>query len=125
MEEHHENVYLSLMTKKILQEKYKDEISFATGSGKSDVSSTLTEAWINKRKVSKTDEAERIIKTAAQLRLSFILPQKILRTHRIGTACITKFIKELVKSSEKQNSLFQAIFAASKPKAVFPLCHLG
>ena len=72
MEEHHENVYLSLMTKKILQEKYKDEISFATGSGKSDVSSTLTEAWI--RKVSKTDEAERIIKTAAKLRLIFVLP---------------------------------------------------
>ena len=74
MEEHHENVYLSLMTKKMLQEKYKDEISFATGSGKSDVSSTLTEAWINKRKVSKTDEAERIIKTAAKLRLIFVLP---------------------------------------------------
>ena len=74
MEEHHENVYLSLMTKKKLQEKYKDEISFAIRSGKSDVSSTLTEAWFNKRKVSKTDEAECIIKTAAKLRLISILP---------------------------------------------------
>ena len=44
MEEQHENVYLLLMTKKKLQEKYKDEISFVTGSGKSDINSTLTEA---------------------------------------------------------------------------------
>ena len=36
------------MTKKKLQEKYKDEISFVTGSGKSDIKSTLTEAWYNK-----------------------------------------------------------------------------
>ena len=42
--EQHENVYLLLMTKKKLQEKYKDEISFVTGSGKSDINSTLTEA---------------------------------------------------------------------------------
>ena len=72
--EQHENVYLLLMTKKKLQEKYKDEISFVTGSGKSDIKSTLTEAWYNKWKISKTDEAEGIIKTAAQLRLIFILP---------------------------------------------------
>ena len=45
MEEQHENVYLLLMTKKNLQEKYKDEISFVTRSGKSGISSTLTEAW--------------------------------------------------------------------------------
>ena len=47
MEEQHENVYLLLMTKKNLQEKYKDEISFVTRSGKSGISSTLTEAWYN------------------------------------------------------------------------------
>ena len=74
MEEQHENFPLSLMTKKKLQEKYKDKISFVTSSGKSDINSTLTESWYYKRKVSKTDEAERIIKTAAKLRLIFILP---------------------------------------------------
>ena len=47
MEEQHENVYLLLMTKKNLQEKYKDEISFVTRSGKSGICSTLTEAWYN------------------------------------------------------------------------------
>ena len=62
------------MTKKKLQEKYKDKISFVTKSGKKDISSTLAEGWCNKRKVSKTDKAERIIKTAATLRLIFILP---------------------------------------------------
>ena len=74
MKEQHGNVYLSLMTKKKLQQKYKDEISFGTRSCKSDINSTLTEAWHNKRKVSKTNEAERIIKTSAKLRLIFILP---------------------------------------------------
>ena len=54
------------MTKKKLQEKYKDKISFVTKSGKKDIN--------NKRKVSKTDKAECIIKTAATLRLIFILP---------------------------------------------------
>ena len=44
MEEQYENVYLSLMTKKKLQEKYRDEISFVTSSGKSYINSTLTEA---------------------------------------------------------------------------------
>ena len=47
MEEQHENVYLLLMTKKNLQEKYKDEISFVTRSGKCGISSTLTKAWYN------------------------------------------------------------------------------
>ena len=53
MEEQHENVYSPLMTKTKLQGKYKDEISFVTRSGKSDIivlsniNSTLTEAWYN------------------------------------------------------------------------------
>ena len=55
MEEQHENFPLSLMTKKKLQEKYKDKISFVTSSGKSDINNTLTELWCYKRKVSNTD----------------------------------------------------------------------
>ena len=57
----------------ILQEKYKDEISFVTRSGKSDIivlsniNSNFTEAWHDKQKVSKTDEAECVIITAAKL----------------------------------------------------------
>ena len=73
MEEQLENVYSPLMMKKKLQEKYREEISFVSRNVKSDIiilsniNSTLTEAWYNKRKVSKADEAERIIKTAAKL----------------------------------------------------------
>ena len=73
MEEQHENVYSPLMMKKKLQEKYREEINFVSRNGKSDIiilsniSSTLTEAWYNERKVSITDEAERIIKTVAKL----------------------------------------------------------
>ena len=74
MGEQYENVYLSLMTKKKLQEKHRDEISFVTSSGKSYINGTLTEAWYHKRKVSKTNEAESIIKAAAKLRLIFNLP---------------------------------------------------
>ena len=65
---------VSFTAKKKLQEKYKDKISFVTRSGKSDINSTLTEAWYNKRKISKTDEAESIIRAATKLRLIFILP---------------------------------------------------
>ena len=61
------------MTKTKLQEKYREEINFFSRNGKSDIiilsniSTTLTEAWYKERKVSKADEAERIIKTAAKL----------------------------------------------------------
>ena len=73
MEEQHENVYSPLMTKTKLQENYSDEINFVSRNGKSDIiilsniNSTLTETWYNERKVSKADEAEHIIKTAAKL----------------------------------------------------------
>ena len=49
MEEQHENVYLSLMSKKKLQEIYEDKISFGTRSGKSGFNSTLAKAWHNER----------------------------------------------------------------------------
>ena len=71
--EQHENGYSPLVTKKKLQEKCREEINFVFRNGKSDIiilsniSSTLTEAWYNERKVSKADEAESIIKTAAKL----------------------------------------------------------
>ena len=73
MKKQQEKVYSSLMVKKKLQEKHKDEISLVTKNGKSDTNSALTEAWYNKRKVSKTDEAEGIIKTVSKLRLVFTL----------------------------------------------------
>ena len=52
------------MTKKKLPEKYREGINFVSRNGKSDIiilsniSSTLTEAWYNERKVSKADEAD-------------------------------------------------------------------
>ena len=73
MKKQQEKVYSSLMVKKKLQEKHKDEISLVTKNGKSDTNSALTEAWYNKWKVSKTDEAEGIIKTVSKLRLVFTL----------------------------------------------------
>ena len=56
MEEQHEKVYSPLMMKKILQEKYKEEINFVSRNGKSDIiilsniNSTLTEACITNEK---------------------------------------------------------------------------
>ena len=121
MEEQHENVYSPLMTKKKLQEKYRDEINFVSRNGKSGIiilsyiSSTLTDAWYNERKVSKADEAERIIKTAAKLIKNAIKNH----THEIDfyptvddvkntengfvPLALQTFIKELVKSLVKQN----------------------
>ena len=138
MEEQHENVHSPSMTKKKLQEKYREEINFVSRNRKSDtiilsnISSTLTEAWYNERKVSKADEAECIIKTAAKL---IKMPSKI--THETDfyptvddikntdnefvPLALQTFIKELVKSPVKQNYLSQAIFAASRPRTVMPL----
>lgn len=48
MKKQQEKVYSSLMVKKKLQEKHKDEISLVTKNGKSDTNSALTEAWYNK-----------------------------------------------------------------------------
>ena len=53
------------MRNKILQEKYKNEITFATRTGKSGINYTFTVAWYNKQKGSASDEEEHIIKPAA------------------------------------------------------------
>ena len=127
------------MTKKTLQEKYREEINFISRNGKSDIiifsniSSTLTEAWYNKRKVSKADEAERIIKTVAKLIKNAIknlthetdfypTVDDIKNTEdEFVPLALQTFIKELVKSPVKQNYLSQSIFAASRPRTVMPL----
>ena len=55
MEKQHENVYSPLMTRKKLQEKYKEEINFVSRNGKSDIiilsniNSLITEAWYNEK----------------------------------------------------------------------------
>ena len=127
------------MTKKKLQEKYREEINFVSRNGKSDIiilsniSSTLTEAWYNEQKVSKADEAERIIKTAAKLIKNAIknhthetdfypTVDDIKNTeNEFVPLALQTFIKELVKSPVKQNYLSQAIFAASRPRTVLLL----
>ena len=127
------------MTKKKLSEKYREGINFVSRNGKSDIiilsniSSTLTEAWYNKQKVSKADEAERIIKTAAKLIKNAIknhthetdfypTVDDIKNTeNEFVPLALKKFIKELAKSPVKQNYLSQAIFAASRPRIVMPL----
>ena len=137
MEEQHENVYSPLMMKKKLQEKYREKINFVSRNGKSDIfsniSSTLTEAWYNERKVSKADEAERIIKTAAKLIKNAIknhthetdfypTVDDIKNTeNEFVPLALQTFIKELVKSPVKQNYLSQAFFAAPRPRTVMPL----
>ena len=123
----------------ILQEKYKDEISFVTRSGKSDIivlsniNSNFTEAWHNKQKVSKTDEAECIIITAAKLIKNAIknhtretdfyptTDDTMNNDNKFVPLALQTFIKELLKSPVKQNSLSQAIFAVSRPRTVIPL----
>ena len=125
--------------KKILQEKYREEINFVSRNGKSDIiilsdiSSTLTEAWYNERKVSKKDEAEGIIKTAAKLIKNAIKNQThetdfyptvydIKNTeNEFVPLALQTFIKELVKSPVKLNYLSRAIFADSRPRTVMPL----
>ena len=139
MEEQHENDYSPLMTKKELQEKYRKEINFVSRNGKSgiiilsNINSTLTEAWYNERKVSKADEAERIIKTAAKLIKNAIknythetdfypTVDDIKNTeNEFVPLALQTFIKELVKSPVKQNYLSQAIFTASILPLLFGL----
>ena len=99
----------------------------------SNTSSTLTGAWYNERKVSKADEAEHIIKTAAKLVKNAIknpthetdfypTVDDIKNTeNEFVPLALQTFIKELVKSPVKQNYLSQAIFAASRPRTVMPL----
>ena len=139
MEEQHKNVYSPLMTKKKLHEKYREEINFVSRNGKSDIiilsniSSTIAEAWFNKRKVSNADEAECIIKTTAKLIKNTIknhthetdfypTVDDIKNTeNEFVPLALQTFIKELVKSPVKQNYLAPAVFAASKPRTVMPL----
>ena len=127
------------MTKKKLQEKYREENNFVSRNGKSDIiiltniNSTLTEAWYNERKVFKADEAECIIKKAAKLIKNAIknhthendfypTTDDIKNTeNEFVSLALQTFIKELVKSPVKQNYLSQAIFAASRPRTVMPL----
>ena len=106
--------------------------------GKSDIivlrniNSPLKEASYNEQKVFKTDEAECIIKTAK-------LIKNAIKNRTHGTdfysaihdikntdndfvpLTLQTFIKELVKSSVKQNVLPQAIFVVSRPRTVMSL----
>ena len=87
----------------------------------------------NERKVSKADEAERIIKTAAKLIKNAIKNythetdfyptiDDIKNTeNEFVPLALQTFIKELVKSPVRQNYLSQAIFATSRPRTVMPL----
>ena len=126
------------MTKKKLQKKYR-EINFASRNGQSDIiilsniSNTLTEAQYNERKVSKADEAERIIKTAAKLIKNAIknpthetdfhpTADDIKNTENEFIPLALKTLnEELVKSPVKQIYLSQAIFTASRPRTVMRL----
>ena len=96
------------------------------------ISSILTEAWYNERKVSKKDEAEGIIKTAAKLIKNAIKNQThetdfyptvydIKNTeNEFVPLALQTFIKELVKSPVKLNYLSFNI-ADSRPRTVMPL----
>ena len=138
-EEQQEKVYSPLMTKKKLQEKYREEINSVSRNGKNDIiilsniSSSLTKTWYNKRKVSKADETECIIKTAAKL-IKYAFKNHTHETDFYPTVddikntendfvplALQTFIKELVKSLVKQNYLSRALFAASRPRTVIPL----
>ena len=74
-----ENVYSQKWLKTKLQQKYKEHIFFAEVNGKSNVicfremaNYLVTDAWYNARKENPTEEAERIIETAAKLILNDI-----------------------------------------------------
>ena len=130
MEEQQENVYSPLMMKKEWQEKYWEEINFLSRNGKldiiipSNISSTLTVAWYNKRRVSKADEAERVIKTASKL-IKYAFKNHTHETDFYPTAGDIKnteneFVPlalQTLKSPAKQNYLSRAIFAASRTRS--------
>ena len=74
-----ENVYSQKWLKTKLQQKYKEHIFFAEVNAKSNVicfremaNYLVTDAWYNARKENPTEEAERIIETAAKLILNDI-----------------------------------------------------
>ena len=82
-----DNVYSVKITKIKLKERYGDSLQCVNREGRSDIilldniSVILTESWYDQRKSNQRDEAERIIKTAANRSLK--LSSRITHTKLI------------------------------------------
>ena len=131
--------YSIKMTKLKLKEKYADSIEFASRNGKSDIillsniRDTLTEKWYAERKTNLSDEADRIVKSAAKL------IKNAIKNHDHSTQCyptatdisdtskyhvpdlLQTFINELINNSLKRISISQAIYAAASSSSIMPL----
>ena len=101
---------------KITREIYKDKISFATRSVKSDINSTVTEAWF--RKQMKQSALQRQQQNWDQF---LSCHRRYWEHNEFVPLALQTFIKELLKSPVKQNSLLQGVFPASKPRTALPL----
>ena len=89
--------------------------------------------WYDQQKPDQGDEAERIIKKAAQILKGVIKNHKhetnfYPNTDNIGDSSnenvsdlLKLYVAEMIKSPLKQISISQAIFAASRTRSVMPL----
>ena len=139
MEEYGDDAYSSKMTQIKLKEKYGNSLRLVERNGKSNiivldrVSDILSEKWYGERESNKSQETERVVKTAAKLIKDAIKNfehetntypsvDDILCSENSHVPELLKvFVDELVKSPAKQTSLAQALFAATHPRSVMPL----
>ena len=133
-----DDVYSVKITQMKLKEKYKESMRLVTREGKSNIillnrtAKILCEKWYEDRKLDLDHESERIIKTAAAL-IKGAVKNHELETSTypsvddIATAnnqipkLLAIFIDELIRSPIKQMSISQALFNATRPRAVMPL----
>ena len=132
--------------KKILKEKYADEILFTDHANKSDVvffkwnaNRIINDTWYNQRIANAEDESTRIIKTAAkliqmQLRSTDYDIISYPSTEIIGDLKSNKewmppllqvFMECLVKDELKQASIGQTLVHAARPKSSIPPIMFG
>ena len=135
------DVYSVKMTLAKLKEKYGDSMWLVSREGKSDIiflditTFILSEKWYEEQRESTpADEAERVIKTAARLLKDAIKYHEhdtrmypstddimCPENSKAVPLLLEKFVQGMFKSSLKQVSLSQALFAATRPRSIMPI----
>ena len=133
-------VYSTKCIKQKLQYHYKDSVVFAEIEGRQNVvcfkhtvSSIISEKWYRDRKNREQEEAERIVETAAKIILSEIraikpnmgqYPTKDdivkLKQESILPKYLQTFMKVLIKTPLRQESIGQSIVFSMRPRSVIP-----
>ena len=141
-----DDTYSTRWLKQKLIDRYEDLMYFAEIDGRPNIvcfrtttSSIINEKWYNDRKTKVEDEAERIVETAAKIILSEIRAieynmekypsiediSNLDENKSIIPHCLQRFLKVLVKSSVKQNSIGQCLLYAVRPRSIIPLIPFG